>query len=122
MADATDLNTESNEANNMARIALTVSIASGINDLAATFAVTIAPNPAPEKVYISAEHIQEGEKIAEVLVYDITGKVVWQAQAPIAHNARSTQVDVRHLSQGTYMLHIRIGNTVVTRRILVERK
>ena len=99
MADATGLNTDSNEANNMARIALTVSIASGINDLAATFAVTIAPNPAPEKVYISAAHIQEGEKIAEVLVYDITGKVVWQAQAPIAHNARSTQVDVRHLSQ-----------------------
>jgi subtilase family serine protease len=121
VADATGLNAESNEANNLVRVTLTVSVASGIQDLQAGFAVKLAPNPAPEQVTITADNLPRGVKVAELSFYNNTGNKVLQTSRPLQGHALRTKLDVGHLSQGTYLLHIRLGEEVVVRKIVIAR-
>jgi hypothetical protein len=121
VADATGLDAESDKVNNVASVALAVSVASGSEDLQAGYVVRIAPNPAPEQVSIAADNLPRGVKFAELTLHDITGNQVLQARSPLRGNVLQTKLDVGHLSQGTYLLHIRLGDELIIRRIVITR-
>jgi hypothetical protein len=105
----------------VASVALAVSIPNGIKQADAPYTITIAPNPAPDQVTITISQVKQSEKSATVILTDLSGREVLMARAPIINHKLSTRVQVQPLSPGTYILHIRIGDTLATRRIVVAR-
>lgn len=72
--------------------------------------IEVYPNPAAEQVFIRG--ISEGQHFQAIL-YDLSGKVVLQ-------QSRIPVLDVSHLVPGTYVLSLRTGNTILTKKILVS--
>lgn len=71
--------------------------------------LTLYPNPATDRVYISAS-----EPIRTVRITDISGKQISLQSI----NAVSGTVDTESLAPGMYLLHIQVGGTVITRRCI----
>jgi hypothetical protein len=119
-ADAAGQNGESRK-RIVASVPVAVSFANGIKRSEDPYTVTVAPNPAPDQVSITINNIKRGEKSGALLLTDLAGRQVFRARTPISNHTLSTKVEVQHLSLGTYILQIRIGDTQVTRRIVVTR-
>lgn len=73
--------------------------------------VSMFPNPANDKVTISA-----GQTIDQVIILDITGKVV--VQQPVNH--QSVTIPTAHLATGSYIVQL-VNGTAVARMHLVKQ-
>jgi hypothetical protein len=72
----------------------------------------IFPNPANESITISLN--EKTSEILQVVITDITNKLVFRG---VINESRDSEIDVRHLSPGIYMLHIE-GKNINTRKKL----
>ena len=74
--------------------------------------VSIYPNPAHHLVNLFIEK----NKQAEVHIYDITGKEIYQADMTNA----LMQLDVSQWQKGIYMVKIKSGNSLITKQLMVK--
>lgn len=89
---------------------VTVIICSGIEDIVGMENYTIFPNPnsGSFNLYINNQ--------AELLIYDITGKLIVGCNL----NSGMNNIEIPNLSHGLYNLIIKEGNQLVSRKMIVE--
>ncbi|HKR07154.1 MAG TPA: T9SS type A sorting domain-containing protein [Bacteroidia bacterium] len=80
--------------------------------------LTISPNPATDKIYISFP-ATTSENIT-TKIYSITGEVVYEQINKSAAPITKFQIPVFNISNGIYFLSVRTGREVVTRKIVVN--
>ena len=79
-----------------------------LQDRTKMFDVKIYPNPAVDMFYI------EGVKNARVNIYDISGRQVFETNA----RNKTLKVNVSDYPKGLYLVRIRKGTTVVTKKLI----
>lgn len=85
--------------------------ASGTSELSDS-QVQISPNPS-DGIF----NIQSSKKIAGIKVYDLNGRIVWQA-----NELKKTQIDLSTLSDGLYILRIHLnGNQIINEKIVLQK-
>ncbi len=80
----------------------------GVNDFNANV-FSVYPNPVKDVL-----NIESAAAVNSVVVYDVLGKVVLQAQP----DAISPKVDMSNLSSGAYMVQVTIGNASKTVKVI----
>ena len=93
----------------------------GTNNNVPTFALTIAPNPASDR--ITASFSLPGSEPIDLSVVDITGKTVLRAGNGNEYpsGAGTVTINCSPLSTGSYFVELRAGEAVETRRLVIER-
>jgi hypothetical protein len=92
--------------------------ATGIADHSAeNINVTVFPNPASDLVAIQINNLNKGN--INVELYDILGKLV--QKTIIYQGSTIAYFDARTLYNGTYNVKIIIGNTVLNKKIVIEK-
>jgi hypothetical protein len=79
----------------------------------APFEVQVYPNPTPGKVFFKIGEEQAG-KIIGISLFDISGRQIYQKQNT------GTQVEISDLTSGIYLAKIKIGQTSVSKKIVVQ--
>ncbi len=88
-----------------------VIITSGMQTIAPPF-IRIYPNPSDEKVYI-----ESNERINRIMLTDMVGRKISLAES----QTYRTTLDVKPLSNGTYLLRLEFDDAVEYRKVLVEK-
>ena len=93
---------------------LHIALVNSINDFIPEKLVKVFPNPSNDRMIIQYEGL-DTKPIEEVLVMDMTGRVVKRYQ-----DLRSREVEIYkgNLTTGMYLLQIRVGERVANRKIL----
>jgi len=77
--------------------------------------LSVAPNPTAGLINVALD--LPASKEVQLSVIDITGKEVINL-APVTFTSRNFEVDLQNQASGLYLLRFRIGNEVVTRRVV----
>ena len=77
--------------------------------------LSVAPNPTSGLLNIALDLPSSQE--VQLSVIDITGKEIMNL-APVTFSNSNFEVDIRDQAEGIYLLRFRIGNDVVTRRVV----
>jgi len=77
--------------------------------------LSVAPNPTSGLLNIALDLPSSQE--VQLSVLDITGKEIMNL-APVTFSNRNFEVDIQDQAEGIYLLRFRIGNDVVTRRVV----
>ncbi|WP_164891191.1 CARDB domain-containing protein [Botryobacter ruber] len=121
IADLGNLIAELDETNNMEALPLAISTTTGVDDMVADSKLSIWPNPASDVLTIEAANFGKGEKVAEVSLYNAIGEKIMSRQVAIGKDKLQTSFQVQHLDTGMYHLHIKAGNTVTVRKVVIQR-
>ena len=89
----------------------------GIKEPEANFNVFISPNPNQGKFTLQLSNLTSAK--AEVTVSDLLGRVVLQQQLNVSNKQLSEELILPH-AKGLYLLHVKAGEQVITRKIVVE--
>jgi len=92
-------------------------LASGIEDINSKL-INIHPNPTTGKVTIDFSKVQNTEKIQNITVTDISGKIVYINQFKISDN--KLQVDLSSFEKGIYIISIQTNKEIFTSKIVKE--
>ncbi len=85
-----------------------------VKDLEAN--LIVYPNPAQDKLYIELGAIENNQ--VDIQVYDIVGKSISSSFTKEEHHI---EVDLNACNNGFYMVKISIGESTVTRKILIQK-
>ncbi len=86
--------------------------AAGVNETTANLnRLTVWPNPTNATIHVSA-----GEKILNVSIFDMEGKLVYEAK----HNDTQYQADLSNLKEGLYILQTEHASSINRTKILVK--
>ncbi|MBI1226368.1 MAG: T9SS type A sorting domain-containing protein [Bacteroidetes bacterium] len=88
-----------------------------INSTITTFDVFPSPAKVEANLVFSAKKADEN---AELLLFDLTGKMVFQANIQASQGLNAYVLPVSNLSSGIYMVSLKLGNQVFTKKIIVE--
>lgn len=77
--------------------------------------LSVAPNPTSGLINVALD--LPASKEVQLSVIDITGKEVMNL-APVTFSSRRFEVDLQGQAEGLYLLRFRIGDDVVTRRVI----
>jgi len=86
----------------------------GIEEENFTSGIRIYPNPASDKITVSAELKTDN---AQLRIYDLTGRLL-KEQAIINH--QSLSIDCSSFSAGIYFVKMNDGNRVFTQKLIIE--
>ena len=75
--------------------------------------IKVFPNPATSNLMISTE----GEYIQELVISDIQGRLITEVNA---NNTQEINLNLNHLVEGTYILHINLKNRTVRKKIIIQ--
>jgi len=86
----------------------------GVEELAASHDVVVYPNPASNKIFITAE-----EEMRGIALYNMYGQLIEQLEY---HQRRlQTEFDVTDLAPGLYTIQVEVQDgTIVTHKVIVE--
>lgn len=84
-----------------------IDVSNGISESAAEV-VSVYPNPAKDKLFISSNHIQTVE------IFNLTG-------ARVANYGNQNSINISGLAQGTYLVKVITDNEVTTQKINIVR-
>jgi hypothetical protein len=88
-------------------------VPTGIDDLTGHYDIKIYPNPASEKLYISALNVE----VDEVQIFDVQGKLLLKSGV----DGNKITVDISGLSSGLYMVRITSSTEIYTRMVQVVK-
>lgn len=80
--------------------------------------MVIYPNPANEGLTLSYDGLQPGS--STVTVFSIAGQAVMIENHNVAATKDQLQLNIQHLQPGMYFVQMRQGNTVLTRKLVVD--
>ncbi|HYG14907.1 MAG TPA: immunoglobulin-like domain-containing protein, partial [Bacteroidia bacterium] len=83
-------------------------------------AVSVYPNPASDKAYVSMNFIRETN--ATVTVYSITGQKVLEAAPQGSFTEKTVELDLTSLSAGQYFVRIEGADGVVTKKLVITNR
>ena len=78
-------------------------------------ALSVTPNPASGVVCI--EHTLSGDAVADLRIYDVTGRQVY---ASLGLRASESRLDLRSMSAGVYLLRLESSGGQATRKLVIE--
>jgi hypothetical protein len=79
------------------------------------------PNPAAGRVTVRYAVPEEATGEARLALYDVMGRKVRTVRAGPVAGRQQAQLDVSGLASGVYVLRLRAGGAVKTRRLTVVR-
>jgi len=79
--------------------------------------IQIFPNPANNKVFISLQKLTFEQSV--ISIYNVQGKQVLQTSSVDAF-AGIVQLDVSDLVKGIYLVKVRTGNSIATKKLLIQ--
>lgn len=83
-----------------------------VSDIADDMSLTVLPNPASDKFIIKSS-----EQTARCLLFEISGRLVANAEITGGYAV----MNVSHLAEGTYFVHINSTGKVTTRKVVISR-
>ena len=86
----------------------------GINEYASQSSVLIYPNPASTVINISIENFSNSE--TSITMYDVTGRIVKN----VSTTEKSLSIDRGDLRSGIYFVQVKIGDSIVTKKVVLE--
>ncbi len=89
-------------------------------DPAVTPVLLVYPNPSADAVYIDLQNLSDQSTVARIDLIDAVGKVVLSNQATITDGMLLQHVDVSSLAAGMYVIHVLVGDTIYTHRLVVN--
>ena len=89
----------------------------GIKEPETNFAVSISPNPNQGKFTLQLNNLSAPK--AEVTVSDLLGRVVLQQPLTVSNNQISEELTLPN-AKGIYLLQVKVGEQILTRKIVVE--
>jgi subtilase family serine protease len=122
VADPTNAVSETNEANNLAALPVTVTQALAIREQTAGYAVVVVPNPVATGHALRVQLSGPGAScVAELSLYNVLGqRVRTQPLALGAGRANLAEVTTQNLATGVYTLRLTGPNLSITRRVVIE--
>ncbi|MDC1227116.1 CotH kinase family protein [Algibacter sp.] len=76
------------------------------------FDFTVYPNPTEEKLIINSEHAMQ-----KISIYNLVGQQINTIQI----NAKSREINIGNLSEGTYILNLKLSNGASISRMIVKK-
>ena len=122
VADPLNAVAETNEANNLAALRLSVTQATASREATAGYTVAVAPNPVASGQPLLVQLVGAGpEGQARVALYNALGQCV-QTQPLVlrAGSANRAEIATQGLASGVYTLRLTGSGLSVTRRVMVE--
>jgi len=86
---------------------------SGLEDL---FVVS----PIPASNYLNILFLENSDDPLEIIMYDITGKKVYDHMLPVHFGSTQHQIPVRDLNNGLYVLILQSGNRMVSKKVMIN--
>ena len=122
MADPTNAVTETDETNNLASLAVTVTTGLASREQTAGYEVAVAPNPVANGGALRVQMTGAGITCtAAVELFNTLGQRVSSQQLPLgAGRANRAEIATQGLATGVYVLHLTGPNLNVTRRVVIE--
>jgi predicted extracellular nuclease len=97
-----------------------VNVSSGIRELENAFSnMNIYPNPNNGLFTVSVDILQD-EKTMDVMLTDITGRVIYNKQVESHKGPASFQMNTTNYERGTYFLEIRNAQSRTVRKLIVQ--
>jgi hypothetical protein len=90
-------------------INITRSIINGLTDIEFDNQILLYPNPTADKFTIESNDLY----ITNITITDLTGKHILKSD--------KTEIDVSHLSNGTYLVHIESDKGILTKKLIIEK-
>jgi hypothetical protein len=91
-------------------------VGTSVNNINYSYLLGVYPNPAKENVTISMDKNQAN--ISQVVIFDITGKVVYTNNSFSAHEVN---VNTENLTNGIYLVNVTLANGVsTTKRLSIQ--
>jgi len=83
--------------------------------------IKLYPNPSSKTSFVNLEIRNAEDKTVQVTVKDILGKEVYNEQVPVNETVINYKLDLGiDLMQGTYVVTVRTGNTVLTEKLIIQ--
>ncbi|MBU6120555.1 T9SS type A sorting domain-containing protein [Hymenobacter sp. PAMC29290] len=122
MADPLNVVAESNETNNLASLAVTVTTGLAAREQTAGYSVAVAPNPVANGNALRVQMTGVGATCtASVDLFNALGQRVSSQQLQLGTGrANQAEISMRGLATGVYVLHLTGPNLNVTRRVVIE--
>jgi subtilisin family serine protease len=79
--------------------------------------LSVAPNPVTDVSMIAIDY-NGNEKMAELMLADVDGKLYFQNKILIKGSTTQEPLEISHLPKGIYILKIVIGETILSKRIV----
>ncbi|MFC6222905.1 CARDB domain-containing protein [Hymenobacter artigasi] len=122
IADPLNVVAESNETNNLASLAVTVTTGLAAREQTAGYSVAVAPNPVANGNALRVQLTGVGATCtASVDLFNALGQRVSSQQLQLGTGrANQAEIPTRGLATGVYVLHLTGPNLNVTRRVVIE--
>ncbi|MDO7850523.1 CARDB domain-containing protein [Hymenobacter convexus] len=122
VADPLNVETETNESNNLAALAVTVTRGTATRDQTTGYTVAVAPNPVVSGNALRVQLSGTGNSgAASVDLYNALGqRVLTQAMQLGAGRANQAELPTQGLATGVYTLRLTGSGLSVTRRVVIE--
>ena len=75
----------------------------------------IFPNPTTGKLKIDISSTE----VVDAQIFTILGEVVWQEK--LVENTSQRELDLSYLPNGVYLIKLRLGQTIHTKKIILNR-
>lgn len=81
----------------------------------------VSPNPSSGRLLIQMPLLVDGNVETEINVglSDMVGKIILSKKYPLAGDLFKEELDLSTLGQGTYLLHVQIGDKLISRKIVL---
>ncbi|HTN16604.1 MAG TPA: T9SS type A sorting domain-containing protein [Chitinophagaceae bacterium] len=83
------------------------------------FKFSVVPNPASTSVSVSVNADKETE--AQVMITDITGRVVLTKTQPVSAGANKVECDTRNFTEGLYNVQVIMDGIKATERLVIKQ-
>lgn len=90
----------------------------GIKEIDWSNAISIAPNPARDRVTISFNGLDAGN--LSISIVDVQGKVVFHSEATVSSVSYKTTLDLHKVPKGFYLVKFNAGNEFGVKKLIVQ--
>jgi len=81
--------------------------------------ITVSPNPVSEIANLEFNADYSGTE--ELIIYDITGKIVYSQQLEITSGNNKIPINVTNLSSGTYLISIKSERLTINEKLIIQQ-
>jgi len=86
-------------------------------EISAIQSINLYPNPAAYEVNVDIQMNQSTATQGTITLFDLAGKA--HSQTPFApQTERSVELEIAHLPQGAYIVHVQVGEHIATRKFV----
>ena len=82
--------------------------------------LSVYPNPTSESVNVQFQ-LNGVNKDVDLVVSDVLGKVVYTQQMKNFNGTYNQPIDLSRQANGIYILHLRVGSDVISRKIVLQK-